>query len=97
MTPNPRQSQLLDAVRQHGALSVETLAEALDRDPWLLFDLRGMTREEVLAALQAMLDAAAVPAEPVPRKRGRPKKVVSLADLLSPPEAPAEPWKRIVE
>lgn len=27
MTPNPRQSQLLDAVRQHGALSVETLAE----------------------------------------------------------------------
>jgi DeoR family glycerol-3-phosphate regulon repressor len=27
MTPNPRQSQLLDAVRQHGSLSVETLAE----------------------------------------------------------------------
>ena len=27
MTPNPRQSQLLDAVRQHGALSVESLAE----------------------------------------------------------------------
>ena len=27
MTPNSRQSQLLDAVRQHGALSVESLAE----------------------------------------------------------------------
>ena len=82
---------------KHVAAVCYIMAEALDRDPWLLFDLRGMTREEVLAALQATLDAAAVPAEPAPRKRGRPKKVVSLADLLSPPEAPAEPWKRIVE
>ena len=27
MTPNPRQAELLDAVRAQGALSVETLAE----------------------------------------------------------------------
>lgn len=82
---------------KHVAAVCYIMAEALDRDPWLLFDLRGMTREEVLAALQATLDAAAVPAEPAPRKRGRPKKVVSVADLLSPPEAPAEPWKRTAE
>ncbi len=82
---------------KHVAAVCYIMAEALDRDPWLLFDLRGMTREEVLAALQATLDAAAVPVEPAPRKRGRPKKVVSVADLLSPPEAPVEPWKRIAE
>ncbi len=80
---------------KHVAAVCYIMAEALDRDPWLLFDLRGMTREEVLAALQAKLDEAAVPVEPAPRKRGRPKKVVNLADLLSPPEPPVEPWKQI--
>ncbi len=82
---------------KHVAAVCYIMAEALDRDPWLLFDLRGMTREEVLAALQATLDAATAPVEPAPRKRGRPKKVVSVAELLSPPEAPAEPWRRLPE
>lgn len=82
---------------KHVAAVCYIMAEALDRDPWLLFDLRGMTREEVLAALQAKLDAASTPPEPAPRKRGRPKKVVSIADILMPPDAPIEPWKRIQE
>src|SRR5215217_328208 len=30
MTPNPRQASLLDAVRAHGSLSVEALAEQFD-------------------------------------------------------------------
>ena len=81
---------------KHVAAVCYIMAEALDRDPWLLFDLRGMTREEVLAALQSKLDATqAPPPEPAPRKRGRPKKVVSVADLLLPPDAPPEPWKRL--
>lgn len=80
---------------KHVAAVCYIMAEALDRDPWLLFDLRGMTRDEVLAALQAKLDEATTPVEPAPRKRGRPKKVISVADLLSPPEPPAEPWKHL--
>ena len=80
---------------KHVAAVCYIMAEALDRDPWLLFDLRGMTREEVLAALQAKLDADSGPLEAAPRKRGRPKKVVSVADLLLPPDAPAEPWKHL--
>jgi hypothetical protein len=66
------------------------MAEALDRDPWLLFDLRGKTRDEVLAALQAHLGEEAP--TPAPKKRGRPKKVATLADLLVRRVAEAEPW-----
>ena len=80
---------------KHVAAVCYIMAEALDRDPWLLFDLRGMTREEVLAALQAKMD---VPEEDsAPRKRGRPKKVVSVADLLPRRRVMAEPWLRMPE
>lgn len=36
---------------RHGALAERTLAEAIDRDPFLLFDLRGRPRDAVLVAL----------------------------------------------
>ena len=80
---------------KHVAAVCYIMAEALDRDPWLLFDLRGMTREDVLSALQAKLDAESAPLAVTPRKRGRPKKVVSVTDILLPPDAPAEPWKHL--
>ena len=35
----------------HGALAQRCIAEAIDRDPFLLFDLRGRPRAQVLAAL----------------------------------------------
>ncbi len=82
---------------KHVAAVCYIMAEALDRDPWLLFDLRGKTKEEVLDALQAHLDAA-LPvdvAEPAPRKRGRPRKVVSVADMLSRKGEAMDPWMRI--
>jgi uncharacterized Zn finger protein len=82
---------------KHVAAVCYIMAEALDRDPWLLFDLRGMTREEVLAALQAKLEASSMPPEPAPRKRGRPKKIVSVAELLLPSDAPVEPWKHLAD
>ena len=78
---------------KHVAAVCYVMAEALDRDPWLLFDLRGKTREDVLASLQAALDAAAVAA---PKKRGRPpKKRVTVADLLRREQEQAEPWRRM--
>jgi len=80
---------------KHVAAVCYIMAEALDRDPWLLFDLRGRTREEVLAALQAMMEVP--PVEPAPRKRGRPRKVVSVVDLLPRRRELAEPWFRMPE
>jgi uncharacterized Zn finger protein len=80
---------------KHVAAVCYIMAEALDRDPWLLFDLRGRTREEVLTALQAKMD---VPLDAAPRKRGRPKKAVTVADLLPPRRREmAEPWLRMSE
>ena len=77
---------------KHVAAVCYIMAEALDRDPWLLFDLRGRTREEVLEALQARME---VPAVEAPRKRGRPRKVVSVVDLLPRRREMAEPWFRM--
>ena len=79
---------------KHVAAVCYIMAEALDRDPWLLFDLRGRTREEVLEALQARME---VPAVEAPRKRGRPRKVVSVVDLLPRRNEMAEPWLRMPE
>jgi uncharacterized Zn finger protein len=78
---------------KHVAAVCFVMAEALDRDPWLLFDLRGKTQEEVLADLQARLDE--LPTEAAPRKRGRPRKVVPLVDVLSRKQDLAEPWRRV--
>ena len=80
---------------KHVAAVCYIMAEALDRDPWLLFDLRGRTREEVLEALQARMDVPA--ADPAPRKRGRPRKVVSVVDLLPRRREMADPWFRVPE
>jgi len=79
---------------KHVAAVCYIMAEALDRDPWLLFDLRGRTREEVLESLQARME---VPAVDAPRKRGRPRKVVSVVDLLPRRREMAEPWFRMPE
>ncbi|HJU83803.1 MAG TPA: SWIM zinc finger family protein [Holophagaceae bacterium] len=78
---------------KHVAAVCYVMAEALDRDPWLLFDLRGKTREEVMAALQEALNAAAVQA---PKKRGRPKKnQQTVEELLTREHALPEPWARV--
>ena len=79
---------------KHVAAVCYIMAEALDRDPWLLFDLRGRTREAILEALQAKLDASdsTNPAETAPRKRGRPKKVVTVKEMLRRKNDVAEPW-----
>ena len=75
---------------KHVAAVCYVMAEALDRDPWLLFDLRGKSRDEVLQALQSALEAAAVAA---PKKRGRPpKKKQTVGDLLRRAQDQPEPW-----
>lgn len=44
---------------KHVAATHYVLGEALDRDPFLLFELRGRTREQVLGALRALRGARA--------------------------------------
>ena len=77
---------------KHVAAVCYVMAEALDRDPWLLFDLRGKTRADVLVALQSLVDQATPEA---PKKRGRPKKGTAVPELLSHHEASADPWRRV--
>lgn len=80
---------------KHVAAVCYIMAEALDRDPWLLFDLRGKTKEGILEALQTLLDASTESTTPAPRKRGRPKKTVPLAELLAHKQAFLDPWLRM--
>lgn len=81
---------------KHVAAVCYIMAEALDRDPWLLFDLRGKTREEILERLQSMLDASNPTPEQEPKRRGRPKKVTPLAEMLDVKRDQAEPWRKVV-
>ena len=77
---------------KHVAAVCYVMAEALDRDPWLLFDLRGKTRADVLEALQSQMNEAA---PEVPKKRGRPKKETSVPGQLRHHEATVDPWRRV--
>ncbi len=80
---------------KHVAAVCYIMAEALDRDPWLLFDLRGKTRAEVLESLQSLMDQSDPAAPGAPKKRGRPKKEASVSDLLRHREAVQDPFLRV--
>lgn len=61
---------------KHVAATHYVLGEALDRDPFLLFELRGRTKEQVLAALRLARGGSSEPAAaspPTAKKRGKPK------------------------
>lgn len=82
---------------KHVAAVCYIMAEVLDRDPWLLFDLRGRTKEEVLEALQAVQIEPGT-AKPMPyNKPKRNRKGTSVADLLPRRREMPEPWFRIPE
>jgi uncharacterized Zn finger protein len=77
---------------KHVAAVCYVMAEVLDRDPWILFDLRGKTQGDIMAALQA---AAAPPhLEPGLKKRGRPKKMASVQDIVTPKKGAPAPWQQ---
>ncbi|MCC6553469.1 MAG: SWIM zinc finger family protein [Polyangiaceae bacterium] len=58
---------------KHVAATHYVLGEAFDRDPFLLFELRGRTRDEVLASLHAARGGAA-PEAPAGRRAGKDKE-----------------------
>lgn len=72
---------------KHVAATHYVLGEALDRDPFLLFELRGRTKDQVLAALRSARSAGAEeePAAAGPRPKGRKKAIAEAKE----PELPA--------
>lgn len=69
---------------KHVAATHYVLGEALDRDPFLLFELRGRTRDHVLEALRAARGGS----EPPAGKGGKPKpKARATAKATAPGDA----------
>jgi uncharacterized Zn finger protein len=68
---------------KHVAAAHYVLGEALDRDPFLLFELRGKTKEQVLDALRAARGAAHST-----RKRQTPPTATKLSATPTPNGAP---------
>lgn len=64
---------------QHLAATAYLFAERLDRDPWLLFVMRGRSSEEVMAALAQRWSrgAEAVPLEPPERSTSDPSEALT--------------------
>lgn len=67
---------------KHIAAVYYLLGERFDEDPFLIFQLRGRSREQVLDALRAQRAAASGPAEEEPATLPR-EPVPALADLLA--------------
>jgi uncharacterized Zn finger protein len=80
---------------KHVAAVCYIMAEVLDRDPWILFDLRGRTQEEILTALHSV--SGHPPQDPAPKKRGRPKKSTSIQDIVTQRNNSPTPWRQMPE
>lgn len=65
---------------KHVAATHYVLGEALDRDPFLLFELRGRTKDQVLEALRA---ARGVTGEVAPKKGAKAKKAASEVEPIA--------------
>ena len=75
---------------KHVAAAHFVLGEALDRDPFLLFELRGRTKHQVLEALRAARSVE----RPEPRRRGRTAQPVSGTAELEIPKLSLKKLKR---
>ena len=67
---------------KHVAATHYVLGEALDRDPFLLFELRGRSKEQVLAALRSARGATPA-AEATSTKKPRKKRTAKKAKLVA--------------
>ena len=77
---------------KHVAATHYVLGDALDRDPFLLFELRGRTKDAVLTELSALRGTDARPSTG-PRRRARGPRSVSLGPLdASTYDRPRAPW-----
>jgi uncharacterized Zn finger protein len=72
----------------HGAALHHVLAEALDGEPFLLFTLRGRTREQLLAELRKSWGDTATRPPPEDRKARKAAPEEAEGDPFTSPEAP---------
>jgi uncharacterized Zn finger protein len=68
---------------KHVSAAHYVLGEALDRDPFLLFELRGRSKDEVLRALRTARTGGATPAKPS-RRTKRARKRAPIARVGEP-------------
>jgi uncharacterized Zn finger protein len=80
---------------KHVAAVCYVMAEVLDRDPWILFDLRGRTQEDILEMLQSLSTASSN--GQTPRKRGRPKKETTVLEMVTRKKETPKPWRQMPE
>jgi uncharacterized Zn finger protein len=64
---------------KHVAATHYVLAEALDKDPFLLFELRGRTKEEVLEALCRLRSGSEATSDPAQEAISQPSTSVTIA------------------
>lgn len=85
---------------KHVAATHYVLGEALDRDPFLLFELRGKTKDQVLAALRAARATNTLPAPSTRAKRRRTKaappehETTQAPPHATPPRVTAETYDK---
>jgi uncharacterized Zn finger protein len=83
---------------KHVAAVCYVMAKVLDRDPWLLFDLRGRTKEKILEALQvnyAEPEICTIKPSYKVTGTGYVHKITSVADLLPRRREITESWFRM--
>ncbi|WNZ62067.1 SWIM zinc finger family protein [Myxococcus sp. MxC21-1] len=78
---------------KHVAAMHYVLGEALDRDPFLLFELRGRTKEQVLSALRAARGAGSAGAALEPRGEAKRKRAARGAKAEAPEVPSVKPGK----
>jgi len=78
---------------KHLAAVCYVMAEVLDRDPWMLFDLRGRSKEEVLASLSSLSTSG--DADQRPRRQSGGHGQTTLLDIVTEGGDTAEPWRSV--
>jgi uncharacterized Zn finger protein len=79
---------------KHVAATHYVLGEAFDKDPFLLFELRGRTRDEVLAALRGARGGAS-PGAKGKKARGEERSVTPTVQLGELPAGAYEAWREV--
>jgi len=72
---------------KHLAAVCYVVAEVLDRDPWILFDMRGRSKEEILASLSSLSSALG--------RMDAPAQEASALDVVKGGRDAPEPWRAV--
>jgi hypothetical protein len=83
---------------KHLAAVCYVVAEVLDRDPWILLDLRGRPKEAILASLSSLSSASGelgLGLDPPPHGRAGAPAPAAALDIVARGGDQAEPWRPV--